>query len=251
MGDMMDHILSGYTYRATVCYMTTLTGRALSVANVIKLRCNIFSADADAPPLAIKVYWNRREHGDKVPVKGDVIEVYTCKDGLQGPIRFKPLAGKDKDMAMNKDRVRFHIRDHYFNSQERRMKMGNLMARAFDMSAMAADSWMHGDGFWVTCRPSQFARFLIYRNEAGITNGFKDLHAKLVDGRKQDIYDVLARKAGVNHETAKRVSQALSFNAGDVEAKLTVRFSELDVSEDSGWKEKRARGEAELERVPH
>ena len=34
------------------------------------------------------------------------------------------------------------------------------------------------------CRPSQFARFLIMRNEAGMKNGFKELYPKLIEAPK-------------------------------------------------------------------
>lgn len=136
-------------------------------------------------------------------------------------------------MAMSKDRVRFFIGDRYFALPSAKIMIGKVMARAFGISAMASDSWLRDGGVWVTCRPSQFARFLIYRNEAGITNGFMDLHAELVAVRTDDIYDVLAAKAGVTRHEAKLVSQALSFGSGDVEQKLRARFTELDVSKNA------------------
>jgi hypothetical protein len=45
----------------------------------------------------------------------------------------------------------------------------------------------------IVCRPSQFARFLIYRNEAGGRNLFKELNPKLVEANPETILDLSTR----------------------------------------------------------
>ena len=83
--------------------------------------------------------------------------------------------------GMSKDRVVFQLRESYFLSE----KPCKLLKRVFGMTET--------DFYWarqrmrdtavasiaVVCRPSQFARFLILRNEAGLQNQFKELAAKL------------------------------------------------------------------------
>ena len=142
--------------------------------------------------------------------------------------------GKDETMAMSKDRVRFHIGDRYFRTLGDKSWMGKVMARAFGISALASKSWLRGDGVWITCRPSQFARFLIYRNEANITNGFMDLHAELVQ-ETPNAYDMLAEIAGITHDQAKRVSLALHYGGPqDIMDRIRPEpVGELDVSANS------------------
>lgn len=78
---------------------------------------------------------------------------------------------------MSKDRVRFYVGPKYSSYGD---KIKKVLQQAFDISYQESCCLMQGNGFWITCRPSQFARFLIYRNEASITNGFMDLRAKLI-----------------------------------------------------------------------
>jgi len=45
------------------------------------------------------------------------------------------------------------------------------------------------------CRPSQFARFLIARNDAGLPNGFKELSPELFVPQETTVFDVSGNKA--------------------------------------------------------
>ena len=79
--------------------------------------------------------------------------------------------------AMSHDRVRFRLayRDC------RTSGMLDVLRRAFDIDETEFSGIFKryyedpNGGQTIICRPSQFARFLIYRNEAGFKNGFKAL----------------------------------------------------------------------------
>lgn len=93
--------------------------------------------------------------------------------------------------------------------------MRSVLAQAFGMTGHQSGQYMTGayGGFFIVCRPSQFARFLIFRNEAGIKNGFMDLQATLyVPEPPRDIYTILAEKAGITRDQAKRGALALGFS---------------------------------------
>lgn len=245
----MDRILPDHKYRAVVCYISTVSGRDIKLANVIKLRCNIFSADADEPPLSVKVYWNRRNHGDGIPARGDTILIEAYQGRYQGPLKFKPLPGasvtkecttlEDEPMATStsKNRIRFFIGERYFKTPSARIMIGAVLARAFGISAMAMDTWLRGEGVWITCRLSQFTRFMIYRNEKGITNGFMDLHAELIPVKTfKDFYTRLADITGVDREAIKEVIHALNFSVPELETQISKAegrrvTTELDVSD--------------------
>lgn len=77
------------------------------------------------------------------------------------------------------ERMSFYIGSRYFGSQELRQKLKPVLREALDMTSVEADMHMQDYGFWVVCRASQFAKFLIYRDRAGICNGFIDLRAQL------------------------------------------------------------------------
>lgn len=85
-------------------------------------------------------------------------------------------------MSMSKDRVEFYLRVDGTSSAA----LGKVFKRAFgtDMPSRGAahDGRSTGEFVKVICRPSQFARFLIWRNEAGLTNSFRELDARLVSG---------------------------------------------------------------------
>lgn len=77
-------------------------------------------------------------------------------------------------MSMSKDRVKFRLSDTL--SQ----KDANVIAaaRAFNISPDAAEHLFNVTGT-IVCRPSQFARFLIYRSEMVKGNRFHQLNAEL------------------------------------------------------------------------
>ena len=100
-------------------------------------------------------------------------------------------------MTMSRDRVRFFLSRRYTKIGG----MDRVVHRAFGMSSQkfydlrdrsggfrsCGPSTDTRDGFWVTCRPSQFTRFMVYRAEllasgsysGTACNGFRDLHVTL------------------------------------------------------------------------
>lgn len=74
-------------------------------------------------------------------------------------------------MAMSRDRVRFKIRSCRLDSKMIRLVKDTL---GVDLPACWDDDYIT-----IICRPSQFARFLIERNNRDIANDFKGLDAEL------------------------------------------------------------------------
>jgi hypothetical protein len=85
---------------------------------------------------------------------------------------------------MSKDKVEFELR----LSCSERVKLEVPFRNAFGVCLPNPESGYLKDGdslsrfIKIQCRPSQFARFLIYRDEAGCQNRFKELGAKLIKG---------------------------------------------------------------------
>lgn len=91
-------------------------------------------------------------------------------------------------MSMSKDRVHFTIPDSTINKTlAMRKSYCDVLFKAFGLSSQKVPC--SGD-IKIICRPSQFARFLIYRNEAGITNGFRCLNPKLKPADEKSVLDV-------------------------------------------------------------
>lgn len=140
---------------------------------------------------------------------------------------------------MSKDRVRFFLGYTYYSNNNEILRMATVLGKAFGLDHVEAVKIMqtYTDGVWIVCRPSQFARFLIYRNAAAIKNGFMDLRAELFSPPpKQDSYTMLAEVAGVDREDAKRVVLALSYSAdwvGKNMKKMRAAPTEIDVSGNS------------------
>lgn len=85
-------------------------------------------------------------------------------------------------MAMSKDRVEFKL------PHNRIQELRELLKECFNITS-SEYSQMCGrfsgccqseNDVTIVCRPSQFARFLIKRNDMGLTNGFKELKPKLI-----------------------------------------------------------------------
>jgi hypothetical protein len=91
-------------------------------------------------------------------------------------------------MTMSRDRVKFTI-PYNFGSQG---PARQAFKKAFGVHMPSSLPWQ---GMTVICRPSQFARFLIYRNEDGGRNGFKELNATLVPATDIEILDVSKNSA--------------------------------------------------------
>lgn len=127
-------------------------------------------------------------------------------------------------MAVSRDRVKFYLPRKYWSddswkSSKNRFpkeKMIPLLGRAFGMTGCECRDLMehNWDGFYITCRPSQFARFLVYRNEANeCVNGFVELRAKLVDENYEeeapDLYSTIAKDIGLSKHVVERVIKSL------------------------------------------
>lgn len=182
-------------------------------------------------PLTVKTYW----HLNRGPVKvGDHVGVQFTVSPRSGVSKWKIVSlvdpetriRKDKPVSnnrMSKDRVRFFLGYQYYSNNNEILRMATVLGKAFGLDHVEAVKIMqtYTDGVWIVCRPSQFARFMIYRNEAAIKNGFMDLHAELFTAPpKKDSYTMLAEAAGVDREDAKRIVLALSHSAGWVAKNL-------------------------------
>ena len=106
---------------------------------------------------------------------------------------------------MTKDRVRFTLT----GSMLIKCGMNEVLNKAFNINTRTAESYLNYDKdhdsktLTIICRPSQFARFLIYRNEADIDNSFKAINPELFvpDPKKAplDVSTHESRKYGVDY----------------------------------------------------
>lgn len=80
---------------------------------------------------------------------------------------------------MSKDRVRFTIPANkmFFSSREFD-GYKTLCKQVFGLELPSGATHFNND-VTIICRPSQFARFLIIRNEMGLQNSFKELKPEL------------------------------------------------------------------------
>jgi len=81
---------------------------------------------------------------------------------------------KIKEMAMSKDRVHFYIT----GSASHETPLRDAFEQAFGRECPKVSDFQ--DPVLIICRPSQFARFLIFRNDNGGRNSFKLLAPELV-----------------------------------------------------------------------
>lgn len=116
---------------------------------------------------------------------------------------------------MSRDRVRFFLHYRYYGSE-----MCDVMQRAFgiDVATFQELRGANEGGFWVLCRPSQFARFMIYRDGAGVVNGFKDLNAVLIkQEQKITIAEHIARLyPGLTNPLVAQVLDAVGMDPNDI-----------------------------------
>jgi hypothetical protein len=82
-----------------------------------------------------------------------------------------------RPMVMSNDRVHFTM--PYETGTEVNIAARKAAMFAFNLSETEARRCMTESSRMI-CRPSQFARFLIKRNELGGRNNFKELNAELV-----------------------------------------------------------------------
>lgn len=140
---------------------------------------------------------------------------------------------KEETMSQSRDRVRFFIPESRINKG----KMGSqtyydVLYRAFGLgrsqivNAVTYDETAKKNGVWIVCRPSQFARFTIFRREAGIENWFSDLQATLQPATCGDPIHRVAQKACVGVCQVRAVLRAMDMH----EDGLFDTVGELDAS---------------------
>lgn len=88
----------------------------------------------------------------------------------------------------SRDRVRFNVGPNALAKSG----MADLLQEVFGISSSELCAHKdYCDGITIVCRPSQFARFLILRNDRDMPNGFKELNPVLFvpeeEKRKQPI----------------------------------------------------------------
>lgn len=105
--------------------------------------------------------------------------------------KFEEARRKEKTMAMSKDRVRFSIPYHRLinNGDTKALALLGVLQETMGVArhtirhGVPAAENCHGEAWcdrvYFICRPSQFARFLIARNEVGLCNFFKELQPEL------------------------------------------------------------------------
>jgi hypothetical protein len=184
--------------------------------------------------------WPIHKYGPP-PKIGDKIELVffhspsSYMQSNHGKGTFRPtgiICNKEQEMAMSKDRVKFYIHPTYFQYN----KLYSVLERAFGISANEARGYLNNYGITIICRPSQFARFMIYRNDAGIKNGFMDLKPELIEPQeKQDPLDLLAEAAKISRHDAANVARFMQITGQDILDRLSLnkrgQSKEIDVSE--------------------
>ena len=111
-------------------------------------------------------------------------------------------------MPTSKERVRFILTSNMLHKQG----MNVVLSRAFNITVLTAETYLsydpvHADKILtIICRPSQFARFLIYRSEADISNSFKAIKPELFipEEEKKSPLDVSTHEKRHNYETSYR-----------------------------------------------
>lgn len=102
-------------------------------------------------------------------------------------------------MTMSRDRVHFEISSALLHASSPAIRSAFRKAFGVPWPFKAVPAWST-QGMTVICRPSQFARFLVYRNLEGGTNSFKDLNPRLLPAEEtKKVFDV----SGNQHEDIK------------------------------------------------
>lgn len=130
---------------------------------------------------------------------------------------------------MSKDRVRFEMCPRYFTEHNSKSGMHKDVAvevlnKAFGPPRGNRTSWrcamkQHPHGFEIVCRPSQFARFIVYRNEMGnCINGISDLRPKIVEPLERKLLsDTIADETGLHGDDVRDVMSLLNARDRQVE----------------------------------
>lgn len=142
-------------------------------------------------------------------------------------------------MTMSRDRVKFYLPESNF--QHKRSTNGfqrNAMAGVLEKSfgAMGWSGIMNNspNGFWVICRPSQFARFIINRANLGTgVNGIRCLEAKLFIPEELNPYQEFANEFELTLNTAHSIIEYLgidSYALREIVKPMVKREVVIDVS---------------------
>jgi hypothetical protein len=143
-------------------------------------------------------------------------------------------------MAMSKDRVRFFLARRYFqdrgespNGMEAEI-CRDILFRAFGITCIESAKLMRrwSGGFYIACRPSQFARFIIFRHKDGnCINGIRDLEPEIIE-EKPDVYTHIASLTGVSRNDVKNVIHVFGYSADEFRDRLSGidKTYEIDVS---------------------
>lgn len=226
---MTLRIRPGDVFAAEVSRVNDITDAPVKVPDHIKLVTAWVDLPRQIVPYCIRVSCNTEKLGT-VPKPGDVVTV-TFREPPPFPYsrpepmvkgRFYITGISKKECAMfrksasepSRDRVSIYIGPKYLQHN----KFYAVLEKAFGISECDARAmYRKSDGFHVVCRPSQFARFMIFRNEAGVQNGFMDLQPKLfVPEPDRDPFEELAHVAGVDEDAARSVAEALGFTCRSV-----------------------------------
>lgn len=119
--------------------------------------------------------------------KGRVVEVERSNmDGRKFRITrvfFENDLGLDdcecEPMRHENGEVTFFLGPRYWTDDFAADRMAGVMNRAFGLPYHRARQLMGDRPFLIRCRENQFTRFMYYRNEAGLYNGFMDLRMEL------------------------------------------------------------------------
>lgn len=137
-------------------------------------------------------------------------------------------------MTNTQDHIQFFLPARYFSRSPnpstgmRRQTCKDVLFRAFGMGHHASASLMNKRpyGFTILCRPEQFARFIVHRNDIGeCINGIKDLEPKIVAAH-DDNYGYIAEETGVGRHVVELVLKA-AMGSG---VKLGIKRSDVDVT---------------------
>lgn len=183
----------------------------------------------DGIPLYLKAPFGNFKYTDFC--QGDIVTVGRTPGGggdwrVVGIYKIITNQG-DSDMAQSKDRVKFFLAPRYFQIKQTsngmcRSTCIEILRRAFGPppgptvgNTWATEMAKHSGGFWITCRPSQFARFIVYRCDADeCINGVKDLNPTLVDA-ESDLYEELGKQFSIPRSMVRDLALALGYADGD------------------------------------
>ena len=118
-----------------------------------------------------------------------------------------PLSETRRDSR--KERVRFKFgRNHRMGSKETRLEFSDVLKAAFDMRCSEVSDLLNTlslTDYWIICRPSQFARFIIYRNQKEtLKNWVKELEPEIIPPPRT-VYQKIVEETGHDAGTVNTI----------------------------------------------